>query len=260
VAAWCSTSSQRLSYFGLQIANAYYLITVNGFNFDPSLTTARDRVVGIMLGLFMMWLAYHSTGNASATEHMIESFCANLRAIAELGLQPGPEPPDEAMKRIRALRSQIGNNFQNVRAQADAVPLEFGAGRADGMANRALIRSWLPQLQTIYLVEVALMQHRVFGAEEHLPPDAQVAQLRFNEESASLLKQMADYIDGKVAEITPRLDAPLAQLSHTLEETSSDHEGFVAALGQQRLSKSIRDELMGLAQEIGRSNLIRTLA
>jgi multidrug resistance protein MdtO len=260
IAAWCSTSSQRLSYFGLQIANAYYLITVSGFSFEPSLATARDRVVGIMLGLFMMWLAYHSTGNESAAQHMVEAFSANLRAIAELALQPGSELPDEAMKRIRMLRSQIGNNFEKVRAQADAVPLEFGAGRAQAMGNRALIRSWLPQLQTIYLVEVALMQHRVFGAEEHVLPRAQVAQLRFNEECASLLKQLADRIDGKVVEITPQLDAPLAQLSRSLEEASLDHKGFVAALGQEKLSTSIRDELMGLAQEIGRSNLIRTFA
>ena len=34
------------------------------------------------------------------------------------------------------------------------------------MATRDLIRSWQPQLQTIYLDEVALMQHRVFGAQE----------------------------------------------------------------------------------------------
>jgi multidrug resistance protein MdtO len=51
VAAWFATSSQRLSYFGLQIVNAYYLITVQGFNFDTSLTIGRDRVVGIMLGM-----------------------------------------------------------------------------------------------------------------------------------------------------------------------------------------------------------------
>jgi multidrug resistance protein MdtO len=47
VAAWFATSSQLLSYFGLQIANAYYLITDQGFNFDSSLTIGRDRVVGI---------------------------------------------------------------------------------------------------------------------------------------------------------------------------------------------------------------------
>jgi multidrug resistance protein MdtO len=260
VAAWCATSSQRLSYFGLQIANAYYLVTVSGFSFEPSLATARDRVVGVMLGLFVMWLAYHSYDRASAAEHMVEFFSDNLRAVGELALQPGTDLPDRAMKRIRTLRSQIGNNFQNVTTQSDAVPLEFGAKRAENMANRALIRSWLPQLQTIYLMEVALMQHRVFGADAHLPPDIQAAQFRFNQACASLLRQMADHIDGMDADITSQLDASLAQLSRALEETSSDHSGFVAALGQERLSKCIRDELMGLSQGIGQSSLSRNFA
>jgi multidrug resistance protein MdtO len=257
VAAWFATSSQRLSYFGLQIANAYYLITVSGFNFDPSLATARDRVVGIMLGLFMMWLAYHSLSNETAAEHMLKSFSATLRAIAELTLQPGFDPPDLAMKRIRALRTQIANNFQNVMAQSDAVPLEFGPKRAEAMANRALIKSWQPQLQTIYLIEVTLMQHRVFGAEAHVPPDIPAAQRRFNEGCASLLRQMADCIDGKPADLAPGLDAPLRDLTRALEESSPDHAGLHTARGIEKMSKQISGQLTELSREIGRSSLVR---
>jgi multidrug resistance protein MdtO len=250
VAAWFATSSQRLSYFGLQIANAYYLVTVSGFNFDPSLATARDRVVGIMLGLFMMWLAYHSLSKESAAEHMVAYFSANLRAVAALALQPGPEPPERAMKRIRALRTQIANNFQNVMAQSDAVALEFGMKRGEAMANRALIKSWQPQLQTIYLEQVALMQHRVFGAEEHLPPAVQTAQRRFNEACASLLMQMADQVDGKLPAHWADLDEPLSDLSHVVDENSSQHAGLVAAQGLERLSMQIRDLLMEMSREI----------
>lgn len=255
IAAWCATSSQRLSYFGLQIANAYYLVTVNGFNFDPSLTTARDRVVGILLGLFVMWLAYHSYDRASAADHMVAYFSANLRAVAELALQPGSDRPDKAIKRIRALRSEIGNNFQNVTAQSDAVPLEFGLKRTEGMAYRARIMSWQPQLRTIYLVEVALMQHRVFGAEAHLPPAVLAAQQRFNEACASLLGQMADHIDGKPADARPDLEAPLSDLSRTLEDASADHAGLGAARGVERLSRRICDELTELWRDITHSKL-----
>jgi hypothetical protein len=45
------------------------------------------------------------------------------------------------------------------------VPFEFGLKRAEGMGNRALITSWQPRLQTVYLEELALLQHRVFGAD-----------------------------------------------------------------------------------------------
>jgi len=57
-ASWFMTSSPRLSYFGVQIAVAFYLIHLNSFAIEPSLSIARDRVVGILLGLIMMWLVF----------------------------------------------------------------------------------------------------------------------------------------------------------------------------------------------------------
>src|SRR5258708_4764577 len=57
-AAWIMTSSPRLSYFGVQLALAFYLIHLQEFTIQTSLAIARDRVVGILLGLFMMWLVF----------------------------------------------------------------------------------------------------------------------------------------------------------------------------------------------------------
>jgi multidrug resistance protein MdtO len=260
VAAWFATSSQRLSYFGLQMANAFYLITVQEFTIPTSVTTARDRVIGVMLGLFMMWLAYHSLSKDSAADHMVESFVANLRAIGDLALQPGSEAPERAMKRIRAVRAQIGTNFNNVMAQSDAVPFELGPKRAESMANRALIKSWQPQLQTIYLDELALMQHRVFGAEESLPPAVSIAQRRFNEACAALLIQMADHLDGKVSNHWTDLEAPLAELSRIAKESSVDNSRIVAVNGLEHLSMRTRDLMTELSAQIRRSHLIRNTA
>jgi multidrug resistance protein MdtO len=52
------TCSPRLSYFGLQVALAFYLINLQKFAVEISLSIARDRIVGILLGLFMMWLVF----------------------------------------------------------------------------------------------------------------------------------------------------------------------------------------------------------
>jgi multidrug resistance protein MdtO len=66
VAAWVMTSSPRLSYFGFQIAVAFYLINVQEFAMQTSLAVARDRLVGILLGVFMMWLAFEPAMECSS--------------------------------------------------------------------------------------------------------------------------------------------------------------------------------------------------
>jgi uncharacterized membrane protein YccC len=55
-AAWVATSSPRLAYFGRQIALAYYLTVFQGWGSGASLTTSRDRLIGILLGVMAMWL------------------------------------------------------------------------------------------------------------------------------------------------------------------------------------------------------------
>jgi multidrug resistance protein MdtO len=55
IAAWFATSSPRLSYFGVQMALAFYVINLQEFKIQVSLEVARDRVVGILLGISVMW-------------------------------------------------------------------------------------------------------------------------------------------------------------------------------------------------------------
>ncbi|HEY6340047.1 MAG TPA: FUSC family protein [Bryobacteraceae bacterium] len=58
IAAWASTASPRFSYFGGQMALAYYLTIFQGFGVNPSLAMSRDRLMGILLGILTMYLVY----------------------------------------------------------------------------------------------------------------------------------------------------------------------------------------------------------
>ena len=49
-AAWFVTCTPRLSYFGLQLAFAYNFVNLQEFTIQTSLTPARDRIAGILLG------------------------------------------------------------------------------------------------------------------------------------------------------------------------------------------------------------------
>lgn len=198
VAAWVSTSSSRLSYAGVQIALAFYLIHLSDFTVQTSLTVARDRLLGVLLGTFMMWLVFERFYPRPASDQMIRIFVRNLRLMAEMILTTPTDGKEEAIVRIRRQRDQIYRYFGDVTAQSDAVPFETGQQRSGHLAARDRIRRWQASLRTFYLLETPLLQFRIFSkAEERLRPFA-VAENRFREECAYAFQRMAQRIEDQL--------------------------------------------------------------
>ncbi len=196
-AAWVSTSSSRLSYGGLQIALAFYLIHLNDFTIQTSLTIARDRTLGVLLGISMMWLVFERLQPTSATDQMIKTFNQNLGLLAELEDFSVRTPDAAAITTARRLRDKIYNNFSAVNAQSDAVPFELGALRNQHMAARDRIRRWQAALRTAYLLQLALVQYHVFGSTEKLSAEAEAMLREFEQSCAQTLKDMAAYLEAQ---------------------------------------------------------------
>ena len=143
-AAWIGTSSTRLSYTGFpQFAFAFYLIHLSDFSIQTNLTLARDRVLGVLLGITMMWLVFERLlFPAPPPTNMVRIFVANLRLLADL-FSSTPRADDRAaIFKIRGQRDAVYRHFGEVNAQSDAVPFETGPLRAVGMAARDRIRRW----------------------------------------------------------------------------------------------------------------------
>jgi multidrug resistance protein MdtO len=161
LASWFMTSSPRLSYFGLQVALAFYLINLEEFRIQTSLSIARDRVVGVLLGLFMMWLVFDQLWGTRAGVEMKRSFIANLRLLAQFAREPLSGDQNVAIERGFALRESINSNLDRVRALADGVLFEFGPTRQQDLALRERIRKWQPQLRMLFLMRTALIKYRL---------------------------------------------------------------------------------------------------
>jgi len=67
VAAWFVTSSPRLNYFGRQMALAYYITIFQGFGVSTTLEASRDRLMGILLGILVMWAVFDISQPARST-------------------------------------------------------------------------------------------------------------------------------------------------------------------------------------------------
>ena len=84
VSAWVVTSSERLSYLGVQMGFAFFLGVLHDYGPTMELTTARDRIVGILLGNVLMTIVFSTMWPISALDRARQLLAQALAALGEL--------------------------------------------------------------------------------------------------------------------------------------------------------------------------------
>jgi len=203
IAAYVATSSPRLSYAGLQMAFAFYLINVTSFDISLDLTIGRDRAIGVLLGIASMWFVFERLYPRPAAVQMVRLFARSARLVATLN---SVGPSDSGIVRIRILRGEINNLFASVNTEADAVLFESGERRPAFLAGRARVRRWLASLRTLYLLELPLLPFKPSEEGKERSP----------------LDRPGD------AQLLLRLSGPLTRIAEHLEtEISGDSRGYL---------------------------------
>jgi multidrug resistance protein MdtO len=200
LSSWFLTSSPRLSYFGIQVALAFYLVNLGEFRIQTSLSIARDRVVGILLGLFAMWLVFDRLWGAPAIVEMKRSFVSNLRLMARLAREPLSNLRI-AVGQTLALRETINANLDKTRALADSVLFEFGPSRQKDLELRSQIRRWQPELRALFLMRIASLKYRLGSPGFEVPASVRLCQQAYDEVSARMLEEMADRVEGRERQV-----------------------------------------------------------
>jgi multidrug resistance protein MdtO len=212
-----STSGPRLSYFGIQILVAFYLINLSEFRVQTSLVLARDRVIGIFLGLLMMWLAFDQLWGSSSIIEMKKVFIANMVALAQFVREPVSKDRKVAIEHSYTLRETINKNFENIRNLADHVLLEFGPDRQQHLEWRNRIVQWQPQLRALFLIRITLWKYRTQLPSFELPASVLTALREFDHQSAEMLECLADRMGGKASAQRGDVKESLVRLERAIE-------------------------------------------
>jgi multidrug resistance protein MdtO len=237
----------------LQVAFAFYLINLQEFAMQTSLSVARDRVVGVLLGLFMMWLVFDQLWGSPAGVEMKRTFVHTLRLLAQLAREPVSEDRLVAIKRAYALRETINADCDKVRSLADGVLFEFGPSRQQDLALRDRIRQWQPQVRALFLMRIASLKFRFQAPGFELPEAVRAAQQEYDDRSAAMLEDMADRLDGVARREEPAPRGAFERLEETVQACCSGEsqeapqarvQSFLALVREiDRLTTSLDEEI-----------------
>ena len=217
LAAWIMTSSPRLSYMGLQLALAFYLIHLQGFAAQLSLSAARDRLAGIVVGLVLMWLVFDRLWAAPAAVQMKATFLSAIRLLAQLTREPSSGGIPAAIKRSYGLGEALNRELDRASSLADGVLFEFGPSRPQALALRDRIRRWQPPLRLLFLMRQANLKYALPLPGFELPEAGLLALREYNRRSAIVLDEMADRFEGREQRRTPEPEIGGLSLEHVLD-------------------------------------------
>ncbi|GAN68796.1 hypothetical protein AOR01nite_17640 [Acetobacter orleanensis] len=81
LAAWVKSGDERIAYAGFQIGLAFFLSDLKGYGPTSDMTTARNRIIGILLGNFITYAVFTSFWPSSAYDKIKETISAALKAL-----------------------------------------------------------------------------------------------------------------------------------------------------------------------------------
>ncbi|HVJ07259.1 MAG TPA: FUSC family protein [Acidisarcina sp.] len=127
LAAWISRSP-HLSYIGMQMAFSFYFVVFENFAPTSTLTGGRDRLAGILLALFVMWLIFRPE---KSIHQMRQTFAKLLALQADYLRVVTSHQLPAATRRVRGveMRDEMERTVISARALAELITYEFGQNR-----------------------------------------------------------------------------------------------------------------------------------
>jgi multidrug resistance protein MdtO len=242
IAAWFATSSPRLSFFGVQMALAFYFVNLQDFQIQTDLTIARDKVIGVLLGILAMGFIFDRFGSKSDAEHLQKLLARNVRMLAQLGVCPVVHDRAVSVSQVGRLRGQINDNFASLESLTDAVrfEFEFRHRRQEEIAECERIQRVQPALRSIFLLELSLLSHR--GRREidsELTQHQNQALDHFLSEYSDELTHIAAWIAREEDAPAPITDGSLQLLWQSFEDHSSPNSQRIADICQKMVSSLV---------------------
>jgi multidrug resistance protein MdtO len=107
IGAWIAAGSPRISYAGFQFAFAYFLCVIQGSSPSFNMVVARDRVIGIFLGILVSYLISTRLWPTSIAPQIDEALKTAQKQLQEVDQLPDPWQRRRVAAETQALLHKI---------------------------------------------------------------------------------------------------------------------------------------------------------
>jgi multidrug resistance protein MdtO len=193
LAAWIAHGSERISYAGLQIALAFYLVVLQGYGPTISMYTARDRTIGILFGnavTFAIFVGIWPVRVAEVVRPQLATALEQLATLLELDASSDGEISPTA-------RSKADVAFGHAIAQARAVLVNdrYETREVRRAVGRRLIDSTVAeQVGRLFIPILAILDLRADPAWHELPTPMRDAIAAHHRALAAWFRQAASWV------------------------------------------------------------------
>lgn len=141
VAAWIANGSPRIAYAGIQLMLAFALTTLQGYGPTLDMATARDRVVGILVGNVLTSMCLITIWPVRVGDAVRRDMATALSALgAMMALGPETLAPAERRRREQALRDRFAGAIAHAGATLPADRFEHPVRSRASIGREALLR------------------------------------------------------------------------------------------------------------------------
>jgi multidrug resistance protein MdtO len=199
--AWISGGSPRIAYVGFQFAFAFFLCVIQGTKPGFDMVVARDRVIGILLGNFVVYLLFTNVWPVSVGARIDHAIAALLRHLSALALAGN-------LTARRALAAQVQADLGGLERDLALVPYEPASIRPDAgwLETRRRAAGEIAGLEApvlLYSGDDALQLARQFDAlaDDLAPQEAPNDQAGQTSQAGSIPPRLQDIVNVRLANL-----------------------------------------------------------
>ncbi len=162
--AWLYLSSPRLNYAGRQLSYCFFLATLPNNSTSTSLSEARDRVVGVLLGVTVMWLIFDQIAPVWTMGSIRSSLAGVMKLIKKIAeVRESEKSPAEKLKATAEVRASFAKGLNSIRTNLHQSGYELNSNRGERKELLPKIRHLCDLMQQLFVAELTSLEELAAG-------------------------------------------------------------------------------------------------